>query len=108
MGKKVHSNRGETLIEVLASILIASLSVTLLFTCVMFSSTKKYSGDEGVDTEYYDALAKAEEQKAGTAVSPLTPLNPKVTIKNSVTSGNQSFSIDIYGCDGGVYSYKEK
>ena len=29
--KKLHNSRGETLVEVLASILIASLSVALLF-----------------------------------------------------------------------------
>ena len=35
MRKKLRDNRGETLVEVLASILIAALSVALLFSSIM-------------------------------------------------------------------------
>ena len=38
MMKILRNNWGETLIEVLASILITTLSVALLFTCIMASS----------------------------------------------------------------------
>ena len=44
--KKLHNSQGETLVEVLSSILIASLSVALLFGCVMASA--------GMDREAQD------------------------------------------------------
>ena len=100
MRKKLHNNRGETLIEVLASILIASLSVTLLFSCVMYSSTKKYSDEEGVDYKHYEALAAAEARSGD-----FTP--GSVTIKKKDESSGASIDIDIFGnFDDGMNSYK--
>lgn len=38
MIKKLKDNKGETLVELMAAILIASLSVALLFSCVMVAT----------------------------------------------------------------------
>lgn len=57
--QKVQNNRGETLIEVLASVLITALSVALLFTCVM-ATTKMDSAAKEKDSGHYEALSNAE------------------------------------------------
>ena len=66
--KLLHNNRGETLVEVLASILIATLSVALLFSCVMASSEIE-KRVKVVDAAHYDALSKAEEQTSSTSTN---------------------------------------
>ena len=63
--KKLRNNRGETLIEVLASVLIATLSVTLLFSCVATAS-RLDRGAEGLDEKHYNALSDAESYTAPT------------------------------------------
>jgi len=64
MMKKWKDSRGETLVEVLAAILIASLSVTLVFGAIMASATMDRQAQD-VDGKYYDALSKAERQGPG-------------------------------------------
>lgn len=105
--KKLRNNRGETLVEVLASILVASLSVALLFGCVMASTNMDRDAKE-LDAEHYRYLSEAEAQSgAGTSADvtitneaipdPLDPMkNPKKVPVN----------ISIYG-GAGVYSYKK-
>ena len=97
--KKLQENRGEMLVEVLASILIASLSVALLFSCVTASS-KMDGSAQNVDESHYAALSAAEGQ-TGTPVSG----TDTVTIKNTGTGGEQSVEIEIYG-GAETYSYK--
>lgn len=100
--KKLRNNRGETLVEVLASILIASLSVALLFGCVMASSNMDREARE-LDEKHYNALTAAEGQ-TGPAVG-----NSEVTITNDAITGllekTQDVSVGIYGGEG-LYSYK--
>lgn len=102
--KKLRDDRGETLVEVLASILIASLSVALLFGCVMASSGMDRRARE-LDGKHYEALTKAEKQE--TQLDSGTP--PKVNIKQVVTDGGYAeegdISVHIYGGEG-IYSYK--
>ena len=63
VGRKRKDSRGETLVELLASILIAALSVALLFTCCMTAAAMGRDTREA-DGRYYEALSAAEE-KAG-------------------------------------------
>lgn len=95
--KKLHNSRGETLVEVLASILIASLSVALLFGCVMASSNMDRDAKK-LDGEHYTALTAAEVQ-SGTGTS------GKVKIQNPNNSAEKDLDIKIYG-GAGLYSYK--
>ena len=97
MIKKLRNDRGETLVEVLASILIAALSVGLLFGCVMASSRMDSQARE-LDAEHYAALTAAE-LRLGTGVS------GTVRIRNSDNGMEKSLSVKIYGGPG-LYSYK--
>lgn len=111
MRRKLKSGRGETLVEVLASILIASLSVALLFGCVMASSNMDRRAKE-LDAGHYEALTAAETRTEGPVVEG-TAKYPKQTGTVSVTNeaitdptkNPKEVSVEIYG-DAGMYSYK--
>jgi len=62
MMRKWKDTRGETLVEVLAAILIGSLSVALIFGAIM-ATTKMNLQAQNIDTSYYEVLSKAERQK---------------------------------------------
>ena len=64
VGRKRKDSRGETLVELLASILIAALSVALLFTCCMTAAAMGRDTREA-DGRYYEALSAAEEKAGG-------------------------------------------
>ncbi len=95
--KKLGDRRGETLVEVLASILIAALSVTLLFGCIMASSNMDREA-KGLDQKHYEALTAAET-RSGVGTS------GKVNIQNNKNSVTKDLPVEIYG-GGGMYSYK--
>ena len=87
MKGKWKDARGETLIEVLASILIATLSVTLLFGAAMTSSRLDRDAKKVVDESYYNSLYAAEN-RVSTGKDGSTPVTPsvtgaKVTVKNN-------------------------
>lgn len=113
---KLQDDRGETLIEVMASILIATLSVALLFTCIMASSRIEDT-DLKLGVEHYDALSEADAQFVSTPDPSSTdpvPTVPVVTVTVSRKSPDGSSveasaapSVEIYGGEG-MYSYKEK
>ena len=111
MRKLVQNDRGETLVEVMLSILIGTLSVALLFSCVA-ASFRMDAKVKTQDRAYYEGLAKADSQ--ATPVAPATaapagivtveridPTNPDTPIAAAAPD------IEIYG-DAGVYSYKGK
>lgn len=119
--KKLRNDRGETLVEVLFSVLIATLSVTLLFSCVVASS-KLDRGAEGMDEQHYNALSEADAQPTPSAgASPLPSAN--VTIARVPASSepgvppepdaspeptpSAELSVTIYGGEG-MYSYRRK
>lgn len=109
MRQMLHNNRGETLIEVLAAVLITALSVALLFTCIMASARMDDAAQE-LDAEHYNALSEAEVQTKDPTGTPLP--DGTVTISREDSSGttysaNPAPSIEIYGGDG-LYSYKGK
>ena len=101
--KKLQNDRGETLIEVLASILIAALSVTLLFGSIIASSRIDEAA-KAVDEEHYAGLAAADAQAPsglhtdGTVTIKRTDSSPEVTVSPAP-------SIKIYGGEG-MFSYR--
>lgn len=99
----LRNDRGETLIEVLASVLIGTLSVALLFGCIAASS-KIDTDAQALDSAYYGDLANADAQSEAIEVPP-GESTPYVTIARD--SVNVTPLIEIYG-DNGVYSYKGK
>lgn len=91
MRQKLQSSQGETLVEVLASILICALSVALLFGAVM-ASTHIDRTAQITDRQYYQALTKAERQSksvsgpSGTETDVYTPssgVGLTVTVKSA-------------------------
>lgn len=95
--KKLRNNRGETLVEVMAAILISALSVALLFSCVTASFDMDKDAKE-LDKKHYEALTAAET-RSGTAV------DGTVIIVNSANSVKEDLTVEIYGGTG-MYSYK--
>lgn len=61
MREKLRTSRGETLVEVLASVLVCSLSIMLLLGAVTASADIDLQA-QNADGEYYAALTKAERQ----------------------------------------------
>lgn len=106
MRHKLKSSRGETLVEVLASILICTLSIALLVGAVMASSRMDLQAREA-DEEYYAALTKAERQDKAPDGTPdsFTP-DPvlAVTVRNITGSTPDSLTTSFYGTDR-LFSY---
>lgn len=102
MRKKLRESRGETLVETFAAIVVATLSVALLFGGIVASGRIENSAKHS-DEAHYEALSAAEKQEA--AADGLT--GPFwVTVTNPVNSGIASIEVNLYGGDG-VYSYKK-
>lgn len=97
--KKLKDSRGETLVEVLASILIASLAIALLFSCVTASSNMDRRAGEA-DGSHYAGLSAAEARTGDPALEGV-----EVKIENAGNSGKGKLTVDIYGASG-LYSYK--
>lgn len=100
MMRKLRENRGETLVETFAAIVVATLSVALLFGGIVASGEIEKNAKR-VDEDHYEAFNAAEgqgEPPTGTAT---------VTITNDTGVTSPSITIDLYG-GSGVYSYKKK
>lgn len=100
---KLRSERGETLIEVLASVLIVSLSVMMVAGSVMASSRVDVDAKK-MDKTHYAALSNAETHTTATSDTGV-----KVTISDDpddITKG-KTFDITFYGNAGaGMFSYE--
>lgn len=100
---RLLDDRGETLVETLCAILIAALSIALLFACVV-ASNRINSQANAADANYYNTLSGAE--KYGTKIQDAT-----ITISVSEPSASSaSFPVELYSGDGAgkkIYSYKE-
>ena len=94
---KLRSNQGETLVELLASVLIATLSVALLFGCVTASFQLGRQADQS-DTYFYQTLTAAKNRQ-----TPLTDGIIQVTEGGSLVS----LPVQVYG-DEGLYAYARK
>lgn len=102
MGHKLRESRGETLVELLAAILIAALSAAMLFTCCMASVEMDKNGQKS-DEAFYDALSAAEEQK-----NPLPqPAGGPVTVTVTGNGETDSIPVSLYGGED-MYSYKKE
>lgn len=100
MSRKLRSRRGETLVEVMASIVIGALSVALLFGCVMASS-RIDSAAARMDRDYYAGLSDAEAQSA-----PAAGAGGTVTVENGGIAGTGvTVDVNVYG-GAGMYSYR--
>lgn len=94
MRAKLKSSRGETLVEVLASILIATLSVALLLGGVAVSVNLGRQADAADDSFY--AILTAAESRTG------VPASGTITI----VEGGTSISIPVWAYGGeGLWSY---
>ena len=104
MRRKLQNSRGETLVETLAAILIASLSVALLFSCIM-ASTRMDENARAADKRYYEALSRAEEQTDKVTLTDAggTEITTVQVVGNSNT---QTIPIHFFGGES-MYSYKE-
>lgn len=100
MRKKLSQSRGETLVEVLAAVLIAALSVALLFGGIMASSTIGRSAQTS-DKSFYETLSAAESQKEGG-----TDLTVTVS-RESAPSASKNLDVKRYGGTGACSYAKE-
>ena len=98
---KLRSERGETLVEVLASVLIVTLSVMMLVGSVMASSKMDIDARR-LDETHYVGLSNAETH--GTKVDEV-----KIVIKNEDNKCDATLEFNVYGDgDAGMYSYVRK
>ena len=104
---KWRDERGETLVEVVASVLIMTLSVLLLFSAVMVSVRINKSA-KGSDEEFYSALNAAEGQSTP-APTGIVPTGSKVTVKQEQPASaatSVEVEVDFYGGEGALsYQY---
>lgn len=101
LGKKLHNSKGETLVEVLASILICTLSVALLFSGVM-AANKINRQAEVSDNGFFDTLSAAEQKNDE---SPYQTNRTIVVTEKGGTGISKTFKVNYYG-DSKIYSYK--
>lgn len=101
--RKLRESKGETLIEVLAAILVASLSVALLFSCVRVSvNLNKSSGI--ADADFYQGISAAEV----TPSAPLPAGTPGTVSVTDPAGGAPWTTFHVYFHGGSrIYSYKE-
>lgn len=101
LAAKLRSRRGETLVETLAAILIAVLSVTLLLGSVTASSQLARQADRS-DDAFFATLTQAEERGTPLTASDGVSEDPTVTI----TEGTKRATIpaQVYGGED-LYSY---
>ena len=105
--RKLHNARGETLVEVLASVLICALAVLLLLSYAT-AATRIDKSTQDHDVAYYAALNAAEAHSGVMPEEtdvPGTPAPGKVTV-GATYPENKTVPVDVeyFGGDG-VYSY---
>lgn len=102
VGRKLNDSRGETLVELLASILIAALSVAVLFTCCT-AAVEMGKETRAADEAYYEYLSAAEGR-----TEPAEEGTVKVEGTDQAGTAQEiSPEIFIYG-GGEMYSYQWK
>lgn len=96
--RKFCSQGGESLIEVLASVLVALLAVGLLASAIAASSRIGAASGE-MDEDFYRELAEAEAQESQTEPG---------TVKVTPSDGTPiEYAVDYYGGED-VYSYRQR
>ena len=84
---KLRSQKGETLIELLVSILIAALSVGMLMTGVTVSSRLNQAAQER-DAVFYQLLTNAESRH-----DPITTVSVSPGVR--IQEGGRSFTVPV-------------
>ncbi len=102
MKRKWKDTRGETVVEVLASVLICALSVALLAGGIMAGANMDTT-TRGLDEAYYQYLSAAETLDAAKSESGAAK-NAQVYISGT---GAQVVDVELYG-GGEMYAYKVK
>lgn len=102
MRQKLKKTEGETLIEVLASILIGALSVALLFSAVQASTRMDRTAEE-MGKAFRIALMAAEEQVEPLTGTAIVLADARVTVihKNPETL-EAELPVAFYGGEGAV------
>ena len=102
MKRKWNDSRGETLVEVLASVLICSLSVALLFSMVMASGNMDQSAKKA-EKDFSESLNLAEAQTAPADPALITS-SANVEVKNSgePSSSTKQLTVVFYGGRGAL------
>lgn len=95
---KLRSQRGETLVEVLASILIASVSVAMLLGGVTVSVNLGRQADTA-DQYFYETLTAAESREVPVSTGTSAP---EIIIREG--GKTTTIPVQVYG-DAGLYSY---
>lgn len=105
--EKWRDERGETLIEAVASILIMTLSVLLLFSAVIVSVRINGKAKE-LDQAFYSVWNAAEEQSTE-ALPGIVPAGSTVKVKqiSPASTSAASVKVSFYGGEG-VLSYLYK
>ena len=98
MREKLNSSRGETLVEVMASILIGALSVALLFTAVT-ASVRMDRIAKAADEAHGAVLSAAEAQTAPVTDTAIVPAGAdKVEVGTSVPGVTDAeVGVEYYG-----------
>ena len=96
--KTLRNDRGETLVEALASILIATLSILVLFTGLAVAFQMNQAARR-TDETFYQRLNAAERQTEAVAQGQV-----KVELGGAAPV---TFDVDVFGGEG-LYSYKSK
>jgi hypothetical protein len=99
---KLKSSKGESLAELLAAILIGTLSIALLVSGIAVAVNINSKAQES-DSQFYEALAVAEEKN-------LSDAQKDKTITVTESSSNKTATIEVYafGTDGLLSSYRSK
>ena len=96
--EKLLNSRGETLVETLAAILIAALSVALLVGSVTASGNLARQADQS-DTSFFDLLTKAEARG-----EPLSGIGVDPEVKITEGGKTATIPVQVYGGED-LYSY---
>ena len=107
--RKLVSRRAETLTELLISVLVISLGLTMFATAVMTSRRMIEIGTEKVET-YYNVRNTLEKEENSSNASLHIEENGKGSVNIGVPAGNTmgTYPIKVYGAGTGqesVYRY---
>ncbi len=108
MMKKLRSRRGETLTEILVSLAILVLSISLLVTMIM-SAGKITEEVKTQDKNYNEEASAAERAERGDILTDESPATVVISLDGS-TDSNFQVKIDVDICgkeDGTLRSYKK-
>ena len=101
--RKLLQSKGETLVEILASILIGTLAVSLLVSGIAFASRMNQQTYE-TDQEFYEGLNSAENKTDKIE----RDYDYFVKIVENGKTTEKDVKITLYGAEGAVYSYSLK